>query len=357
MKRGPALTGPVSVLAKLRKALNPKNLEDRFVKAVSSREAAILGLTAGAGALVAGVASGEVASKLGIPSSSSLDQAQTNAARLQAGIANVSGSMLVTGGAIGNAAMAAAGIGLQAGIAAASALPQTGGTLSGCGNVRDIAEKGYGVERVDIPDWLPFTEKYRQVGNLLTELVLRGAQDPEVVRAAKEVTVGAPTTADKIVAVGEWVRDHIKYVLDEQSPYAQFDGGTFLPEPGGSLEVFQEPAQTLVSKVGDCDCRSILVASMLRALGIQSGFRLITQDPSEPEVMTHIYSVVRAPGLGEVAVDTSPVMRPEGPEFHPVGWEPESASSIDILLPKIAPMVASRVRPQGSSGRFASVEA
>lgn len=323
----------------MRKALEPKHLEKKLTKALTSDGAIILAGSAAAGAAIASLGTGELPTKLGIPSSPTLTAAQTNAQRLQAGIANVSGSMLVTGSATGNPNMAAAGLGFQAGMAMVSQVPELPTVpLAGCGNLKDLAARNYGVERVDIPDDAPPELKYRAIGDLLTELTMKGAEDPLVQRAAKEITAEAVTDRERVVAIGEWVRDNVRYVLDEDSPYAKWDGGVFRKEPGGSLEVFQEPAQTLATRVGDCDCKSLLVTSLLRSLRIPSFYRLVTQDPTAPDIMTHIYSIAQPRGAREMAVDTSPVMLPEGPEWHPIGWEPESVSSLDIILPAIQPV-------------------
>lgn len=321
-----------------------ENLQKKAVKAIQSPQAALLAGSAIAGALLATGASGELGDRLGVPQSKSRTKLEQTAARLQASVENVTGSLLVTGSAIGNTSMAAIGVGTEAGIALGKQVeveaanipepkaPPAPTKLMGYGVRRDLGRKAYEVQKIEVPDNVPSAVKYKMLGDILCKIAVEGSNEPTVIRAAKEITAGAVTPEEKALAVAQWVKRNVRYVLDEKNPKALRSPDLFKREPDGSLEIFQYPSHTLSSRVADCDDQSLLVTALLRAVGVYTKWRLISQDPENPEVYSHIFPVAVFKGGTEMPLDTTPIIGPLGMRSYiPFGAEAENTGHTDVL--------------------------
>jgi len=160
-------------------------------------------------------------------------------------------------------------------------------------------------------------------------LAVEGSHDPLVVRKAKEVSVGANGPEAKARALADWITRTVVYVHDEDMPYAALHPEFVEPEDNGSLEVFQSARRTLESGYGDCDCRAVLFAAMLRALREYSFFRLVSQE--NPDIYSHIYNCVPLGGDQYLSVDTTPVLSGDSYTFHDIGWECRRTGQMDIF--------------------------
>lgn len=111
-----------------------------------------------------------------------------------------------------------------------------------------------------------------QTVRMMRALVLDGRQDPFVVDCTRAMCLMCPKK-DRLAqarAVFEFCRDHVWYVSDPVD-----------------VECISPAWYTLHTRSGDCDDKSILLASMLEAIGIQTAFVVAGyQDPSEFE---HVY--------------------------------------------------------------------
>lgn len=105
---------------------------------------------------------------------------------------------------------------------------------------------------------------------------------------------GHKNFAAQIRAIHAWVHKNIQYVRDVRG-----------------VETLQTPLKTIDYAAGDCDDQSILVASLLEAIGMRTRFVAIKLDPNGPFV--HVYTEVSA-GRGWLPVETT--------ERWPVGTHP-----------------------------------
>lgn len=113
----------------------------------------------------------------------------------------------------------------------------------------------------------------------------------------------------------EWVRDNIRYVRDIES-----------------VETLQTPDVTLPRSVsprlgigcGDCDDHTLLLATLLKAIGFRDIYaRIVTFSPSERE-WKHIYLMAKVKGK---IYPLDAIMKEK-----PFGWECKFFSKKDILL-------------------------
>jgi transglutaminase superfamily protein len=101
-------------------------------------------------------------------------------------------------------------------------------------------------------------------------------------------------------AAHNFCRDKIRYVFD----------------PNG-VELIENPARILESRVADCDSIVILMATLCEQMGFPCRFVTIKADRERPEDFSHVFLEVRIPGRGWVGSDPTQPQRS-------FGWEPGS---------------------------------
>lgn len=161
----------------------------------------------------------------------------------------------------------------------------------------------------------------------MAKLVGDGLANPKnshaIIRAARSITSDCPPRNDlcEVKAVYEAVKHGTKKVPGLAK------GLRYVSDPR-TFDYFASAAATLReceagSCAGDCDDASILVASLLLALGFTVGLRAWGPNPNQNRY-THVYAVVALPKHGPV---------PEGYSGHGLdttvekaypGWEPPS---------------------------------
>lgn len=151
---------------------------------------------------------------------------------------------------------------------------------------------------------------------LMAHYVRQDSQSPIVRRAAAEAAREAqgndvPALA---AAVWRWIRARVRFVADSVPAAAV----TNKPE---LAELLIRPVDllTMPEPAGDCDDQSMLCAAMLRALGVETAFRTVAADSSQPQFYSHVYVVVYSPA-GEIPLDCSHGPRP--------GWEVEARGKV-----------------------------
>ncbi len=291
------------------------------------------------GVILGELASGRTRTDLGFAGTKETVLAEAMARKLASIAEKHTGTILTVAaaGGAGRSTTLMGGVGLVAGMAAAQVhadAPPLGriGILSGkFENRGDLLERTWKAERIDIDDSMPSEEKFKILGDLINKLVVEGSYDPLVIEKSNEACEFVDGTTESYGrCVAQWVRDHVRYVLDEEMPYAG-EGGVET-EPDGSLEIFQEPGRTIESGVADCDCYTILILSMLRAQNVRGVARMISQD-LVPGAYSHIFPVVPLDDeQGELVLDITPVKTWGGFRPMPIGWVPESTSSMTVLL-------------------------
>jgi transglutaminase-like putative cysteine protease len=120
--------------------------------------------------------------------------------------------------------------------------------------------------------------------------------DPDMRAAAVGVIFQYPAQDDlaEACALYDYVRDCIRYVKDISG-----------------VETLATPDKTLVMQVGDCDDQSVLLATMLEAVGYPT--RFIVAGYNEPGVFEHVY-------LEALVGDEWIAMDPTEQEV--LGWSP-----------------------------------
>lgn len=157
-----------------------------------------------------------------------------------------------------------------------------------------------------------------QTIQLMAEYAREDSVSPIVRRAAASAALTAQdnSAASKAAAVWQWIRDHVRFQLDSVTAAP-------VSETPDLAELLIRPVDilTMPQMLGDCDDQSMLCASMLRALGIDSSFKTVAADKAAPDRYSHVYVVAHTPE-GDLSLDCS-----HGP--HP-GWEvtPEGKTRI-----------------------------
>lgn len=141
---------------------------------------------------------------------------------------------------------------------------------------------------------------------------------PIVRRAAAEAAATAQgnSAADIAEAVFRWIQRRIRFQVDQATARP-------VSQDAENTEVLIRPVDllTMPRPAGDCDDFSMLCASMLRALGIETSFKTVAADPAAPHLYSHVY-VIAHTSEGAIALDTSHGDRP--------GWEVRTAGKSRI---------------------------
>jgi len=126
--------------------------------------------------------------------------------------------------------------------------------------------------------------------------------DPGIRQAAINVIYCAPPKIDidEVSAVFLFVRDHVRYVRDI-----------------ADVETISTPDRTLQTRVGDCDDKSTLLATMLESIGYPT--RFVVAGYTQPGHVEHVYVQVWMSGDWVDADATEP---------HPLGWAPPNAMAV-----------------------------
>lgn len=141
---------------------------------------------------------------------------------------------------------------------------------------------------------------------LMQQYALEDAGSPLLHAAVRQARQARPS-ADLISAIYWWVKDRLRFVLDEVTAAA------LPPDIAGEVvETLVRPVDLLQSAgAGDCDDYSMLLASMLLAAGVRCAFVTVAADPEARDRYSHVYVAAYAPG--RIPLDASHGTAP--------GWE------------------------------------
>lgn len=99
----------------------------------------------------------------------------------------------------------------------------------------------------------------------MENLVDAGVKDPRIRQTALEIVAGIPAkdSSAEIEAIFFWVKQNIRFTKD---PY--------------QIELISNPLRTLEFKAGDCDDLAILLSSLLRSIGYNTRFKVVSAKAS-----------------------------------------------------------------------------
>lgn len=157
-----------------------------------------------------------------------------------------------------------------------------------------------------IPEGMPGAIATLKVMAQLARDSLREAS--QQIRETALSIVGGAGYVGQVRALQTWVQDNIAYVLDPI-------------DSTGGVELVQTPQKTLDYKAGDCDDQSVLMASMLSAIGHPARYIAVGMNGGP---LSHVLVQTKIGATGNdckdwVAVET---IRPE-----PMGWFPPGVTS------------------------------
>lgn len=120
----------------------------------------------------------------------------------------------------------------------------------------------------------------KQTIELMKRLVDAGVKDPYINRRTIEILEAqqVPQYDDAAAAYALWgyAYHQVRFVNDPVGPF-------------GAKEAPRPPRVTMEVGAGDCDCKAVLLATMLGTIGIESRFVTVASDPAAPDSFSHIY--------------------------------------------------------------------
>jgi len=134
---------------------------------------------------------------------------------------------------------------------------------------------------------------------IMRQIVNRDSADPFVRKTAEAIVrdCRGHDFGCEVKALFTFVRDRITYRRDPLT-----------------TEYVQDSRRTLESGIGDCDCKVVLLCSLLQSLGHRTKFIVIGTDADN---FSHVYCAVYMRGAGWVALDPTN-------ERASVGWEAQA---------------------------------
>lgn len=133
-------------------------------------------------------------------------------------------------------------------------------------------------------------------------MVKAGKKSPAIRQRAVELTMGLrqKDRLGEIRRLTAYVRDNIRYVRDING-----------------VETVHTPEQVLRQEAGDCDDKSVLLASLLEAIGHPTAFWAI--GTREPGKFSHVLVLTRLGPRGWFPLETT--------EPVEVGWSPRNVKA------------------------------
>lgn len=136
----------------------------------------------------------------------------------------------------------------------------------------------------------------RQTLNYMVAFAKQYRKHPDIRRQAENIIADVPQkdAVGEVRAIFNWVRDTIRYTQDIRD-----------------VETLKSPDATIYSGQGDCDDKSLLVATLLESVGYAT--RFVAVGMSQPGVYEHVFTEVKL-GTRWIALDTT--------EPVEMGWTP-----------------------------------
>lgn len=139
---------------------------------------------------------------------------------------------------------------------------------------------------------------------LMRALVRSGKKHPLVRQTAIELTQGLRQKDwfGEVKAIFDFVKDRIRYVKDIRN-----------------VETLHTPDRVLLNEQGDCDDKSVLLASLLESIGHPTRFVAVGFQPGK---YSHVYVETKI-GNKWISLETT--------EPVPIGWKPKRISNAIVI--------------------------
>jgi transglutaminase-like putative cysteine protease len=148
----------------------------------------------------------------------------------------------------------------------------------------------------------PVQKRIETVSNIddrvrkIQELIDKGKQDYTIRQLAGEIVSDIPEKDYKseVLAIANYVKGNVRYTKDVTG-----------------LDTYQHPVRTLELGIGDCDCISALLCSLLNSIGHETRLKVIQTKGNDD--YNHIYPLVKINDKW-IPIDLT--------VNKPIGWEP-----------------------------------
>lgn len=139
---------------------------------------------------------------------------------------------------------------------------------------------------------------------IMRSVVRQGKKNPAVRQAAVEITQGLRQKdwIGEVKALWSFVRDRIRYLKDIRG-----------------VETIQTPERTLENAQGDCDDKSVLLASLLESIGHPTRFVAIGFTPGK---YSHVYVETKI-GNKWISLETTEPVN--------IGWKPPGITNALVI--------------------------
>jgi hypothetical protein len=167
----------------------------------------------------------------------------------------------------------------------------------------------------------------------MCRLVDEGARDPEINRAAVAIVRAARVPefnfGGERRAIFNWKDKNIRFIRDIEGK-----------------ETLRSARETLLARMGDCDCQTILTCALLKSIGQLVRIVTISTHPEAPDVFSHVYPEVRDERGRWIPVDTARKQRRYGlgPNhwFRRRVWDTDDGTWQDADEPAPSTTIAAR---------------
>lgn len=174
---------------------------------------------------------------------------------------------------------------------------------------RVVKTYGNGAVRYDYGELPSGDDGVKMTIELMSYFANRDAKNSDILKIAKSITSATKSQIERVRKAFSWVIKNVAYVKD------------------GVNEFVTSPRHLVRWHfVGDCDCMSTFLVSLLKAVGIkETYFKTIAHDPNNADKgdpFTHVYVLATIPELN-ITIPLDPVMNNYGfgHEYKPVRRE------------------------------------
>jgi len=168
----------------------------------------------------------------------------------------------------------------------------------------------------------------------MCQLINAGSRNPTIVRVAQTIIGRAGVKEFNFEgerrAIYQWFRQNVRFVRD-------VEGKETLRS---ALETLWPAISGAGQGMGDCDCQTVAMLSLLKAVGQRVRIVTVATQPQAPDRFSHVFPEVRNERGQWVSMDTARRKPRYGAQprswFRRYGWDPETCQAVDLDNPAAA---------------------